>query len=143
MITTQQIRDRIGDGFWPKDPPEAIPSPEDWAAIQARFGCAFPPEFHSLQELMSQFSFEGDYLRIAQHPRDSDIGSVCEAEAKTGRLWQKDLIPFYDVGNGDFVCLRASECPNSPVYYIYHEDDVVEKVHDSLEQWLQDPEWFP
>jgi hypothetical protein len=142
-MTRDQIEEIVVRAWRRRGQPTASPSAEDWARFEERWGCRFPAEFRHLQELMSLYWFEGDYLRIAPHANDTTVAAACEAEAASGRDWDADLIPFYDVGNGDLVCLRASQCPRSPVYYIYHEDDAVEEVAGSLEAWLRDPEWFP
>jgi hypothetical protein len=137
------IKKLIGTAFWPKNPPELPPTEGEWSLLKKKFQCQLPPEFHDLQSLMCEYSFQGGFLRIAPRPNKDDILTVCQVEPETGRSWSGDLIPFYDVGNGDYVCLKASECPASGAYYLNHEDDGLEKIHDSLEAWLKDPDWFP
>ncbi len=142
-MTYDEIESRIGNAFWRKNPFEHPPTQEEWSRLERQFGCTFPPEFHSLQDLMSEYTFEGGYLLITPRPNEDDIETVCKAEKETGRNWPDDLIPFYDVGNGDYVCLKASECPASAVYFIYHENDTVERIHENLAAWIKDSDWFP
>ena len=142
-MTRQDIKNLIGTAFWPKDPPDPPPTEAEWSFLKNRFQCELPSEFHDLQGLMCEYSFHGGFLRIAPRRNEDDILTICRVEEETGRPWPKDLIPFYDVGNGDYVCFMASECPSSRVYYLCHENGSLEKVHDSLEAWLKDPEWFP
>jgi hypothetical protein len=52
--------------------------------------------------------------------------------------WNKNFIPFYGIGNGDYFCLNAKECPDSKVYYRYHEDLRMEEYSDSFEMWIKD-----
>ncbi len=53
-----------------------------------------------------------------------------------------DFIPFYTVGNGDFLCLSRAAGSFSPVFYVAHDDPNVGKLHQSFSDYLEDPEWF-
>jgi hypothetical protein len=142
-MTHDEIEKLIGDKFWLNKPPEVPPSESEWALLESQLGCQFPTDFRVLHDLMAKYIFEGEYLCIAPVENYDDIATVYNYERNSGRNWPVELIPFYSVGNGDYLCFKSSECPESAVYYIYHEDDTVKQVHGSLAAWLKDPEWFP
>lgn len=41
---------------------------------------------------------------------------VYDYEINNGN-WDANLIPFLDIGNGDYFCISAEHCPESPIYY--------------------------
>lgn len=142
-MTHEDIEKRISDKLWKKKPAELPPTVSEWEQLEGLFGCRFPAEFRMLHDLMAKYMFEGDYLYVAPTDGEDDVASVYNYEKSLERNWPVELIPFYSVGNGDYLCLKSSECPDTAVYYIYHEDDSVELIHESLAAWIQDPEWFP
>lgn len=114
------------------------PSSSDWNSISVKFGCKFSDEFIFFIELMSKYSFPGDIYNVStgKNNGNDSIAFVYDYEIKAGK-WNKDFIPFYGIGNGDYFCLSAKESPNSKVYYYYHDDARVEKYSDSFEEWIK------
>lgn len=113
------------------------PSENDWIQLEKRFGCQFPKEFRYFIDLMSEYVFPGDILNVSSGKTNGNdtIEFTYDYELKQG-VWKKELIPFYSIGNGDYFCLLANECPNTGVYYYSHEEHNVEKEADSFEEWL-------
>jgi hypothetical protein len=74
-------------------------------------------------------------------PADEMIATY-EAEREINPQWEDDLIPFYGIGNGDYLCLRRSQCPNSGVYFIPHDEPRITLTHASFSEYLLDSEWF-
>lgn len=116
-----------------------FPSNEDWDAIGNKFNCKFSDDFRFFIDLMSKYIFPGDIYNVATSTTNGNdsIIFVYDYEMKDGN-WNKDLIPFYGIGNGEYFCLNVKECPNSKVYYYYHEDSRIEKLNDSFEDWIKD-----
>lgn len=114
------------------------PSLNDWEKIERKFDCQFPIEFKYFLELMCSFSFPGDILNVSLGKTNGNdtIEFTYDYEMKEGG-WQKELIPFYNIGNGDYFCLLSSECPKTGVYYYSHEDGSIEKEADTFEQWIR------
>jgi SMI1-KNR4 cell-wall len=113
------------------------PSTNDWTHLEKKFGCQFPEEFKYFIELMSVYVFPGDILNVSIGNTNGNdtIEFTYDYEMKQG-VWKEDLIPFYSIGNGDYFCLHAKECPNTAVYYYSHEESSIEKEADSFEEWL-------
>jgi hypothetical protein len=113
------------------------PSASDWVKIEKKFGCQFPNEFKYFIELMSEYVFPGDILNVSSGDTNGNdtIEFTYDYEMKQG-YWEKELIPFYGIGNGDYFCLHSKECPHTRVYYYSHEEHDVAKEADNFEGWL-------
>ncbi|NDI35090.1 SMI1/KNR4 family protein [Chengkuizengella sediminis] len=113
------------------------PSASDWVKIEEKFGCQFPKKFKYFIELMSEYVFPGDILNVSSGRTNGNdtIEFTYDYVMKEG-FWKEDLIPFYSIGNGDYFCLPLKECPNSGVYYYFHEENNIEKEADNIEEWL-------
>ena len=48
--------------------------------------------------------------------------------------WNVDMIPFINVGNGDFFCLSVADGPRSGVYYADHEAGEVQRLTASFQE---------
>ena len=116
--------------------PEAEFSADDAKQIQERFQCVLPEGFASMRALIGIYRIEGGHL-----PFDEIIANR-DAESAINPQWESDFLPFYSVGNGDHLCLRRSECPNSAVYFVPHDEPRVTKLHDSFDDYLRDADWF-
>lgn len=57
-------------------------------------------------------------------------------EMQSGR-WNKNMIPFYGIGNGDYFCLCSKEGKKSKVYYYYEDKSLFEPYTDSFEEWIE------
>lgn len=115
------------------DPPTAL----DWENLEAFFGCQFNDDFKNFIALMAKYQFPGEIYDVSAG-RDGGNGSIIvayELEMQES-VWNLDMIPFYGIGNGDYFCLHRGECPNSAVYYYYHDCLKFECYSDSFEQWV-------
>lgn len=113
------------------------PSASDWLKIENKFGCEFPNEFKFFIELMSEYVFPGDILNVSSGKTNGNdtIEFTYDYEIKEG-YWEKELIPFYSIGNGDYFCLRSKDCPHTGVYYFSHEEHRIDKEADNFTEWL-------
>lgn len=111
----------------------------DWAAVRKRFNCDFPRTFELLAE-QTDYALSGAHLRPVGP--DSMVECADTEKEATPESWDDDLVPIYAVGNGDLICLRASEGRESRVYHRDHEDNYsVTVIAESVDDWLRDPEW--
>lgn len=128
---------------WDDDEHYDPPARKDWEFLETKFNCSFSSEFVAFVELIADYNLPG-MLNVTREGRtdgDPTIDWWYDREMSFGG-WNPDLIPFIAVGNGDFFCLRASKEPQSPVFYVYHEDGHDEQLTDSFEDWLERLEYF-
>lgn len=113
------------------------PSTRDWEALEYKFNCKFSDDFKIFITLMSKYVLPG-ILNVSTGENNGNdlIGFVYDYEIKNGN-WDANLIPFLDVGNGDYFCLSAKECPKSPVYYYYSDNFDVEEYNKNFEEWIK------
>jgi len=136
-MTREEVRSRLAEiGYENSNLPV---TEENWAEMKARFRCDFPQCFVYYIEEQKSYSLYGCHLR----PVGEDLIHIAAQWEKdiSPENWDDDLIPFYDVGNGDLICLRASEGESSRVYYWNHEDFSITQAEESFENWLLNPEW--
>lgn len=138
-MTMDEVELRLSKVLEKEDMQLDFPSNEDWNAIGSKFNCKFSDDFRFFIDLMSKYVFPGDIYNVATGKTNGNdsILFVYDYEMKGGN-WNQDLIPFYGIGNGDYFCLNVKECPNSKVYYYYHEDSRIEKYNDSFDEWIKD-----
>jgi hypothetical protein len=118
----------------PYDPPSA----SDWDALSAKFGCTFADDFKGFIDLMATYMFPGDIFNVSTgrtNGKDS-VALVYDLECRTGQ-WDPTMVPFYGIGNGDYSCLSARECPRSAVYYYYHDRGRYEAYSPTVDDWIR------
>jgi hypothetical protein len=104
--------------------------------IEERFKCRLPEGFSEMRELIGIYCISGDHLPA------SEVLYTYDWELNHNPNWSEDFIPFYAIGNGDYLCFRRSEGLASGVYYVAHDDPVVQRLHRSFDDYIRDPEWF-
>lgn len=119
--------------------PSERPSGRDWINLERYFDISFPVNFKRFIDCMSFFVFPGEVFNVVSNSvnRNDSIKDVYIFEIKLG-TWPKDLVPFYGVGNGDYLCLSRLESEFSKVYYYNHEDQSYTAEYDSFDDWLLD-----
>lgn len=125
------IRARCKPRTWP----EPLFSTVDQETIEQHFACSFPQVFWDFRNLLGKYWISGDHL-----PADELIMTY-ELEVKNNPNFTKDHIPFYAVGNGDYICFRKSRLPDSPIYYVAHDDPTESILHQTFEGYLKDSNW--
>jgi len=115
-----------------------IPTEEDWKKLYKKFNCCFNKDFMNFINLMAEYSFPGDIYNVSSgKTNDNDlIDFVYDYEVKSGK-WNKKMIPFYGIGNGDYLCISKEKSPNTPVYYFYAERQLSEEYCSSFEEWIK------
>lgn len=103
--------------------------------IEKFFACSFPEEFWVLRSLIGKYHISGEHLSA------EEIIITHEFETKQNSNFTQDHIPFYAVGNGDYVCFRKSRLPNSPIFYVAHDDPREVILHETFEGYVKDSGW--
>lgn len=145
-ITADELATLVAARCQRRAKPLRLPVETDWTALEANFGCTFPPLFYELHRLYSLYHFFGEWLPIAADidPLSPDTSAlVADLEREAGRPWDDALVPIYALGNGDYVCLRADEGASSRVMFVDHENGEVSVLKESLSDFLADPDWAP
>lgn len=57
---------------------------------------------------------------------------VYEYESKYDE-WDKDMIPFYGIGNGDYFCINKK---SMEIFYYYEDAYEYEKMNDNFSDWI-------
>jgi len=109
---------------------------DDITNILDRFGTELPSEFIALRKLLPIYNITGDHLPA------EEIFATYDWETANNPNFTKDFIPFYAIGNGDFLCISRSAGQSSPVLYVAHDDPEVAVLHPSFSGYLRDTEWF-
>ena len=126
------IQERFKPCTWPSEPL----SPTCWQALEAHFGCALPTELYDIRVLSAHYHLQGDHLPV------EEIRLTYDGELSGNPHWTDDFVPFYAVGNGDYLCIRRSEAAQSAVYYVAHDNLNARRIHASVADYIRDPEWF-
>ena len=116
--------------------PESTLTSEDRETIERYFTCSFPEDFWVLRSLIGKYHISGEHL-----PAEELIATY-EFETQENPNFTKDHIPFYAVGNGDYICFRKSRLPDSPIYYVAHDDPTESILHQTFEDYIKDPDWI-
>lgn len=139
-MTRADMRDRIARVFQSRDLPEEPPSTEEWNTVSASLGGRVPQALESFYEVAAEFRFEGDLLPIAvggDLEAPDTLLTVRAAEEGIGG-WPERMIPFFAMGNGDYLCVALNDDPEGPVYVVAHESRGVVLAHASIGHWLDE-----
>ncbi|MFJ8100520.1 MULTISPECIES: SMI1/KNR4 family protein [unclassified Lysinibacillus] len=124
-----QVLDREWDDLDP-------PSLNDWEKTERKLNCRFGDEFKYFFILISKYVLPG-ILNVSTGKNNGNdlITFVYDYEINNGN-WNANMIPFFEIGNGDYFCINAKYGPASPVYYYSSEDFNVEEYNTSFEEWI-------
>ncbi len=89
----------------------AIPTPKDWDKLEKQIKFVFPETFKAFIELMSEYSFPGDIYNVLEDNNNGNdtILDIYKYESEYSE-WDKNMIPFYGIGNGDYFCICKTDC---------------------------------
>ena len=112
------------------------PTKEEWDRFENYFGCEFSTEFKWFIDFMSKYSFPGEIYNVKDKSINGNdtIIFVYEYESKYDD-WDKEMIPFCGIGNGDYVCINKT---NMEIYYFYSEVPEYEKLNNSFSEWIME-----
>ena len=120
------------------------PTRDDWAFLERKFHCSFSPEFVAFAELIVDYNLPG-MMRVRREAASASDDPVIDwwydHEMSLGG-WNADMMPFINVGNGDFFCLSVADGPQSGVYYVDHEEGGEARLTASFPEWIERLEKF-
>ena len=116
--------------------PDTRFSPDDSNRLMAFFGNQLPREFIAMRSLLPRYNITGDHLPVDEMIRDYHW------ECENNPNFTPDHVPFYAIGNGDYLCLSRAAGPSSPVLYVAHDDPEVMILHPTFIDYLKDADWF-
>ena len=135
-MTEAELQSLVASTFSPSDYGTARYPEGDTDRINEFFDSTFPPLFLAMRSLLRSYAIPGDHL-----PADEmihDYGWECENNPN----FTADFIPFYAVGNGDYLCLSRKAGASRPVIYVAHDDPTVDILHATFADYLMDADWF-
>lgn len=139
MMSIEEIESTLAKVLRPESVPLDPPSQRDWQQLEEKFGCTFGGEFRGFIHLMSKYQFPGEILNVSTGRTNGNDSIVIAYELEANQHgWAAEMIPFYAVGNGDYFCLSANECPASRVFYFFADRLVFEPYANSMEGWIRD-----
>ncbi|MBR1663906.1 MAG: SMI1/KNR4 family protein [Ruminococcus sp.] len=111
------------------------PTKEEWERFEEYFECEFGSEFKWFIDFMSKYSFPGDIYNVQDKSANGNdtIIVVYEHESKYDD-WDKDMIPFLGIGNGDYFCINKK---TKEIFYYYAEVPEYEKTNSSFSEWIE------
>lgn len=111
-----------------------FPTKEEWDHLEKYFGCKFCDEFKYFIDFMSVYGFPGDIYNVQENSANGNdtIILVYEYESKYDE-WDKDMIPFYGIGNGDYFCINKK---SMEIFYYYEDAYEYEKMNDNFSDWI-------
>ena len=112
----------------------AIPTPKDWDKLEKQIKFVFPETFKTFIEFMSEYSFPGDIYNVLEDNNNGNdtILDIYKYESEYSE-WDKNMIPFYGIGNGDYFCICKTDCK---IYYFYHDKLMFENYLENMEKWI-------
>lgn len=111
----------------------AYPTAEDWESLEKKLNCRFCAEFISFINLMSKYKFPGDIYNVKNDHNGNDmILDVYQYECQYPE-WDENMVPFYEIGNGDYFCIHKE---NNKVYYFYADSLEFELYMDTFSEWI-------
>jgi hypothetical protein len=135
-VNREEIESMVRDRFKPCTFPSEPLALSQWQALEAHFGCQMPAELYEIRVLSARYHILGDHLSA------EEMVVSYKAELRANPNWTEDFIPFYAIGNGDYLCIRRSEATRSGVYYVAHDDPDVKRLHACVADYIHDAEWF-
>jgi hypothetical protein len=108
----------------------------DTERIAEFFGTSLPPLFVAMRSFLRTHAIPGDHL-----PADEIIHDY-RFELEHNANFKPDYIPFFAIGNGDYLCLSRDAGAASPVLYVAHDDPNTIKLHSTFDDYLVDTDWF-
>lgn len=113
-----------------------MPTAEDWQNLSDVFNAEFDIDFVTFINLMSIWNFPGEIYNITENNNNGNdtIKDVYDFEMNYSD-WDKNMIPFYGIGNGDYFCINSN---SKNVWYFYHDTQAFELYCDNFEEWIKE-----
>jgi len=137
-VTKNEIRSILNSCLSPESAGFQSPSVKEWESLQNRFSCIFPTEMRDFIDLMAEYMFPGEILNVGTGPNNNNdtIEFTYDFEVRENPSWPCEMVPFYSIGNGDYFCVSSLRCPDSPVFYYYHDREGCEEYSSTFDNWV-------
>jgi len=135
-MNDDEVNSLIASTFPRSSVPDKRYSDDDTQQLIAFFRTDFPAEFVAMRASLNEFIIPGDHLPANEMIHDYGW------EVENNPNFTEDFIPFYAVGNGDYLCLSRRAGKLSPVLYVAHDDPEMTTLHKTFADYLRDPDWF-
>ena len=111
----------------------------DWDRVAEVFGRRPPDSFVVFVELLSEFHCWGAALlgAAAGQAEDGDFESVARFEREAPLGWPVGLIPFWEIGNGDYFALDLRNADRAPVVLHDHTDGSIREEYPDFESFVR------
>jgi hypothetical protein len=111
----------------------------DWDRVAQVFGRRPPDSFVAFVELLTEFHCWGASMLGAApgQAEDGDFESVLRFERETPTGWPQGLVPFWEIGNGDYLALDLRRSDGAPVVLRDHADGSVQEEYPDFESFLR------
>ncbi|MCE2029736.1 SMI1/KNR4 family protein [Sessilibacter corallicola] len=113
------------------------PSAQDWASLENNLKIQYSEEYKLFISLLGKYEIPLMVLNIIDSDNstgDDTVKVAYDYEQQNNSLWPSTLIPFIDIGNGDYFCFS---CDDLAVHYYYHDKQKTEKYADNFSDWLK------
>lgn len=114
-------------------------TPEEWDWIGAKLGCSFSEGYKALIDVSMLYWIGLDLyqpLAVARDFTETSMVAVYEDEISSNPDWDRKMIPFCGIGNGDAYCLKINDAFADEVWFFDHEGGQYEHVSSSFSDWL-------
>lgn len=135
-MTADELADLVASTFDSSECAAERYPDDDLDRITEFFGNALPPLFLAMRRLLRVYAIPGDHLPAEEMIRNYGW------EVENNPNFTTDHIPFYAIGNGDYLCLSRSAATQSPVLYVAHDDPNVDTLHVKFDDYLVNTDWF-
>jgi len=148
-MTAKEVNDILTSFLSLKSPPYDKPNQSDWQFLKSKFKCDFANDLILFYEYIGNYRFFGELLGVVRLGNifTRDTISVVYDHEMTNGAWPSSMIPFYSIGNGDYICFSVLLGQHSPIYYVNHEDDQLyidpenaelEEIYSDFSAWIRD-----
>lgn len=117
-----------------------MPTKEDWEELTKVTGKKFCDEFIFFIELMSRYSFPGEIYNVSRKGNKNDRIIDVYIRKLENKNWDKNMIPFYGMGHGEYFCISLYD---DKVYYYYADEGDYEEYCEDFSSWIKElPEFL-
>lgn len=113
-----------------------IPDEKDWLELEKKLGIKYKKEYKTFVNFLGKYEIPLMFLNVIEAENSNGDDTVVLAynfEKENNKFWPQDLIPFVDIGNGDYFCFSRND---SKVHYYYHDKLKSEIFSDDFDSWL-------
>lgn len=116
------------------------PTEKEWIELEEKIDTFFSEDFKELIDLLTKYRLDKEIFNISKGRTNGNplLDFVYQDEVKNYN-WNPLYIPFCDIGNGDYFCIKKENERKEicAIYYYDHEDDSFEKLEPTVKDWVE------